>query len=47
MKLRTLLAFAFIFPWRKERFVPGDWTPRYDPHGRIYMLIAPDDRTRN
>jgi hypothetical protein len=44
MNIRTLLGFAFILPGRRERFVPGNWTPRYDPEGRIYMLLAPDDK---
>lgn len=42
-RLVTLIGFAFILPWRKERFVPGRWTPRYDRHGRIYMLLSPDE----
>lgn len=40
---KQVFGYAFVFPWRRERFAPGPWTPRYDPQGRIYMLIAPSE----
>lgn len=45
MQIRNLLGFALLFPWHwgKHGFVPGKWTPRYDQHGRIYMLLSQPD----
>ena len=39
-----IIGYIRVFEGQPERLVPGQWTPRFDKHGRIYMLIAPSDK---
>ncbi len=42
-RFRSFIGFVQLFPWQEYRLVPGVWTPRFDPAGRIYMILAPAD----
>lgn len=35
-----VIGYSKLFKCANKRFAPGPWHPRYDQHGRIYMLLS-------
>lgn len=38
--MRRIIGFAVLWPWLRYRFATKRMTPRFDEHGRVYMLIC-------
>lgn len=34
------IGFGVLWPWLRYRFASRRLTPRFDPQGRIYMLVC-------
>ena len=43
--MKYIIGFGLLFPWIKYRFASRRMTPRFDAHGRIYMLVCDYEST--
>lgn len=41
--MKRIIGWAILWPWLGYRFASKRMTPRFDQHGRIYMLLCDSD----
>lgn len=48
-KWHNRIGKAKLYNWRGRNYtmVPGEWTPRFDESGRIFMIISPNNAEKD